>query len=410
MTTTSRHPTAQPASPTSATPRPHRLARLHWSLIAEPTDPVAQLARAVLGPEAALDLARDGSATDVLEHLGERLPAEPSDPSGEQPMHRAQRALERWRRRLENLHIGTVLSQLEEHRIRVIVPADPDWPSTLHDLGTGTPPCLYLRGGHADDLRALLQRPALAVVGSRASTAAGEDVAASLGAGIAARGHTVISGGAYGIDSAAHRGALADGQGRTAAVLACGLDRLYPTGNARLLERLTQESVVISESPPGTAPTRWRFLARNRLIAALAGAAVVVEAAHRSGALSTARWADDLSRPVGAVPGPVTSAASAGCHRLIRERGAVLVTDAAQALELLPGGDPVADGRIQDELDLLEPADRRVLDAVPPRSRRSIDELALDIGASAADVQAALGRLHLLGMVEVSQGRARRTR
>lgn len=186
MATVSHNSTAQPTCSSSAPP--HRLARLHWSLIAEPTDPVAQLARAVLGPESALDLARDGSATDVLEHLGERLPAEPSDPSGEQPMDRAQRALERWRRRLESLHIGTVLSQLEEHRIRVIVPADSDWPGTLHDLGPGTPPCLYLRGGHAEDLRSLLQRPPLAVVGSRASTAAGEDVAASLGAGVAARG------------------------------------------------------------------------------------------------------------------------------------------------------------------------------------------------------------------------------
>src|SRR5699024_9498521 len=162
-------------------------------------------------------------------------------------------------------------------------------------------------------------------------------------------------------DAAAHRGALAADDGATVAVLAGGLDALYPRGNTRLLEQIRERHLLVSEAPPGTAPTRWRFLSRNRLIAALSHAVVVVEASWRS---------DDRSRPLGAVPGPVTSAASAGCHRLIRECGAVLITEPSELLDLLPGGPAAGESSyaIQDELDLLSPADRRVLDAVPPRS------------------------------------------
>src|SRR5699024_8790366 len=157
---------------------------------------------------------------------------------------------------------------------------------------------------------------------------------------------------------------------------------------------------------------RWRFLARNRLIAALSQAAVVVEASWRSGALSTARLADQLSRPVGAVPGPVTSAASAGSHRLIRERGAVLVTEPADLLDLLPGGPAAGEGgfAVQDQLDLLTPADRRVLDAVPPRSSLTEARIADEIGFRTEEVDAALARLELLGLVIRAGQRARRAR
>ena len=175
-------------------------------------------------------------------------------------------------------------------------------------------------------------RRAIAIVGSRSSTAYGEHVAATLSAGVADAGWTVVSGGAYGIDARVHRAALA-ADGATVAVMAGGVDRLYPLGNADLLARVLETGAIVAEQPPGFPPHRSRFLTRNRIIAA-AAATVVVEAAHRSGALSTAHHAAELGRPVGAVPGPVTSASSAGCHRLIRN-GAVCVTSPDDVLEMV---------------------------------------------------------------------------
>lgn len=392
--------------PDRRSPRGERRARLIWSLIAEPSDPLAQLLRTALGPVDSLSMARSGGVRDLLAALGGRLPADPSEPGRADPPARAERALARWRRRLASTDVAEIMGAALEHRLRLLVPGDDDWPERLGDLETGTPPCLWARGD--GEIGPILEADPIALVGSRASTSYGEDCAADLAHGIALTGRTVLSGGAYGIDAAAHRGALAAGTGATVAVLAGGLDSLYPRGNAPLLEQIATEHLLISEAPPGTAPTRWRFLARNRLIAALTGATVVIEAAWRSGALSTARWADDLSRPVGAVPGPVTSAASAGCHRLIRERGAVLITDVPSALDLLPGGPAAAEHTVQDELDLLSPSDRRVLDAVPPRSRRRVQVLADDIGFTVAETQAALARAELLGLVETRDGWARR--
>ena len=178
------------------------------------------------------------------------------------------------------------------------------------------------------------RRRAVAVVGARACTVYGEHVAGDLAAGLGDRGWTVVSGGAYGIDAAAHRGSLAV-DAPTVAVLACGVDVAYPAAHDGLLRSVRAMGVVVSELPPGARPTRRRFLDRNRVIAALGRGTVVVEAALRSGALNTAGHADELSRTVMAVPGPVTSAASAGCHELLRARGAALVTDAADVLDLV---------------------------------------------------------------------------
>lgn len=392
------------------TPPDERRARMTWSLVAEPQDALALLARARLGPSAALELALDGSARELLARLGDQLPGDPAEPGPSAPLARAERALARWRGRLAGLDLDAVLEDADRRRLRVIIPGDPEWPDGLDDLQETAPHCLWLLGpGRLDELAG---PRTVALVGSRASTPYGEDTAGSFAAELASRHCPVISGGAYGIDAAAHRGALAARDGDTLAVLAGGLDRLYPRGNTELLERIAREHLLVSEAPPGTAPTRWRFLSRNRLIAALARAVVVVEASWRSGALSTARHADELSRPVGAVPGPVTSAASAGCHRLVRERGAVLVTEPAEVVDLLPGGDAAGEGRHahQDELDLLSPADRRVLDAVPPRSSRPLPLLADDIGFEERELRAALARLELLGLVAVQGDRARRPR
>lgn len=397
------HETADPAVQ-------ERIARVTWSVIAEPSDAVAMLLRSRVGPVTALEIARCATDTELLGALGHQLPADPAEPGPQAAGPRARRALERWRARLAGTDPEQLLDAAEQRGIRVITPADDEWPAGLLDLEATAPHCLWLRGsGHLDDL---LEVRHVALVGSRASTPYGEDTAGMLAAAFAAQGGTVVSGGAYGIDAAAHRGALAAPDGATLAVLAGGLDALYPRGNTALLEQIRDHHLLVSEAPPGTAPTRWRFLSRNRLIAALSQAVIVVEASWRSGALSTARHADELSRPVGAVPGPITSAASAGCHRIVRERGAVLITEPADVLDLLPGGPAGGEGSyaVQDELDLLTPSDRRVLDAVPPRSAIAGDRLAAEIGFAEAEITAALGRLELLGHVQRAGVRVRRAR
>ncbi|WP_345714361.1 DNA-processing protein DprA, partial [Kineococcus glutinatus] len=314
---------------------------------------------------------------------------------------------QRWRTRLPAVDPGADLAALHRVGGRLLVPGDPGWPAGLGDLDTtaggdgrplAAPMCLWVRGP-AD-----LSTPAAAVVGSRAATGYGEAVAADLGAGLAERGVTVWSGGALGVDAAAHRGCLAV-EGTTVVVLACGVDRAYPRTNAPLLARALRRGALVSEVPPGTGPTRWRFLERNRLLAAATRATVVVEAAWRSGALATADRAERLLRPVGAVPGPVTSAASAGCHRLLRERGAVCVTDAAEAAELVGAAGehlPAAPVATAGPLDELTGADRRVVEVLPRRRPLPTEALArAGVGVVPA-TQAALGRLQLAGWAEAA--------
>ena len=235
----------------------------------------------------------------------------------------------------------------------------------------------------------------------------------------------MVSGGALGIDAAAHAGALAarslkEGGGGTVAFLAGGLDDYYPRANAALLTRVRNEGGLFSEAPIGTRPTRWRFLSRNRLIAAASDATIVIEAAWRSGALSTAAHADSLSLPVGAVPGPVTSAESSGCHRLIAERGAQLVSR-VEDVELMISGGPgysatvglpensASPGTLPLDVDLLGPVDRLVFDGIPRFSAIGVGELASLCALDPEQVAASLTRIELLGLVQVSRGRVRRT-
>jgi DNA processing protein len=221
----------------------------------------------------------------------------------------------------------------------------------------------------------------------------------------------VVSGAAYGIDGAAHRAALAAG-GPTIAVLAGGIDRAYPRGHEQLITRIAEEGLVVSETPPGSTPTRWRFIERNRLIAALGRATVVVEAAHRSGALGTAARADKLSLPVAAVPGPVTSAASYGCHRLLRN-GAICVTSADELAELCgPIGEYFADELpiLRLAQDGLDTQDLRVLDAMPLGTRVALSILVKRAGLEAESILGALGRLELRGLVVRDGGGWRQAR
>ncbi|MGV9276608.1 DNA-processing protein DprA [Streptomyces griseosporeus] len=281
--------------------------------------------------------------------------------------------------------------------VRFVAPGDPEWPGQLDDLGDARPLGLWVRGRPSLRMWALRS---VAVVGARACTEYGAHMAATLAAGLAERGWVVVSGGAYGIDGAAHRGALGAG-GATVAVLACGVDRPYPRGHTELINRIAEQGLVIGELPPGDHPTPSRFVQRNRVIAALTAGTVVVEAAHRSGSLVTARAAQRLGRHTMGVPGPATSARSAGVHELLRGE-AVLVTDAAEVVELV--GDmgelaPVRRGPVLPR-DLLEPGARRVLSALPGRRAAGAREIARGAQTTPEDALARLYELRALGYVE----------
>ncbi|HEY1117920.1 MAG TPA: DNA-processing protein DprA, partial [Acidimicrobiales bacterium] len=290
--------------------------------------------------------------------------------------------------------------------IRFIVPGDDEWPTSLSGRahagplqGRGDVPVgLWVRGPQS--LAEL--GPSVAIVGSRSATTYGDEVSSSMAATVAAAGFTVVSGAAYGVDYAAHRGAVT-ADGRTVAVLACGVDRAYPVGHRQMLDYLGEHHAVVSEAPPGSAPFRIRFLARNRIIAALARGTVVVEAAVRSGALNTASWSDRLHRTVMAVPGSVFSAPSEGVHELLRCGAASLVTGGGDVLELLsePGEHLVDTPRAPESpRDLLTVRARQVLDAVPAARAAPAASVALVAGLGLEEVEGLLQALVADGHVE----------
>ena len=243
-----------------------------------------------------------------------------------------------WQRRLapriDLAQTRRVLAETERPGMRVLIPGDAEWPAGIDALGDGAPVALWAKGNPG-----LLTGPMwdrLTITGARASTAYGEHVTTELVQSAVADSRVVFSGGAYGIDGAAHRSALASG-GATVAVFAGGLDRLYPAGHADLLTRVGMDGLLLSELPPGAAPTKWRFLQRGRLLAALSGTVLIAEAGYRSGTLHTAARAAELGRPVGAIPGPITSATSTGCHRLLRDGLATVITGYDDVRGLLDG-------------------------------------------------------------------------
>ncbi|TQE22584.1 DNA-protecting protein DprA [Streptomyces ipomoeae] len=289
------------------------------------------------------------------------------------------------------------LARAQASGARFLVPGDTEWPGQLDDLGDGRPVGLWVRGKANVRMWALRS---VAVVGARACTEYGAHMAALLGAELAERGWVVVSGGAYGVDGAAHRGVLGVG-GATVAVLACGVDRPYPRGHVQLISRIAEQGLVVGELPPGDHPTPSRFILRNRVIAALTRGTVVVEAAYRSGALVTARAAQRLGRFTMGVPGPATSALSAGVHELLRG-DAVLVSDAAEVVELVGDIGELAPDRRGPVLprDLLEPGARQVLAALPGRGAAAVDEIARGAGTTADDAVGRLYELRSLGYVE----------
>ena len=370
-----------------------RLARAALTYLAEPGDPALGALLALCEP-----------AEVVAAIKADLLPA--TGPGcGDSPASRKalERALARWRARLPGLPGDADIAAACRDGIRLVCPGDPQWPERLDELGAVRPYALWLRG--RVDLPSACRR-SVSMVGSRAATGYGAHVAGEIAADLGEQGWTIVSGGAYGIDAAAHRGAQVVGA-ITIAVLACGVDYPYPAGHAGLFADIAAAGLVISEWPPGRHPARLRFLVRNRVIAALTCGTVVVEAGGRSGALNTARHAAELGRPLMAVPGPVTSRQSAGCHRIIRDWGATCVTCAADIIEMVsPLG--IADspeapapaglrGAPRDELDL---DSARVLDALPARGAAGPSTIAVEAGVDLDTVLRCLGLLAGCGFVE----------
>lgn len=342
-------------------------ARAQWSHLAEPGDADAGRLIARLGAADALEAVISGDAGTAA----------------------GRDALARWSPRLRADDLEVALGRAARAGVRLLVPSDPAWPPGLDDLDVHAPLCLWVRGA-VDALRA----PSVALVGARAATAYGEHVTRDLASALAGDGLVIVSGAAYGIDGAAHRAALG-ADGRTVAFLAGGVERAYPAGHVRLLDEIVAHGAVASEVPCGAAPTKWRFLQRNRLIAALSRATVVVEAGWRSGSINTASHAASLGRELGAVPGPVTSAASAGTHRLLREYGAVCVTGADDVREML-GLTGTAALFSQGDRSATDDA-TRVLDALSTRSRLQPADISRRSGLEPGRVQALLGLLLLDG-------------
>jgi DNA processing protein len=374
------------------------VARMCWTCVAEPGDGAAGLLVQQLGAGCIFELfagGRDQVVRDVFA----------ADPVEARSVN-WRKSLDTWAPRLDLERILPLLHAATQLDATVLSPGDDLWPTQLDDLGVHAPIGLWVRGNPAHlrpDARSL------SLVGSRAATEYGLEAAGELAVAAVTYGLAVVSGGAYGIDAQAHRVALASG-GSTVAFMAGGIDRLYPVGNSGVFERmLSGNGTVVSEVPCGQPPTKWRFLHRNRLIAALSPATIVVEAGARSGALNTANHANALGREVGAVPGAITSASSEGCHRLIRAGEATMVSSGDEALELwrsATGGRLFVDGEVDahptllgaDDLDGMRLSDAavRVLDALRPRRGNGEAELAALAGLSIADTRAGLAELELL--------------
>ncbi|CAN5380507.1 DNA-processing protein DprA [soil metagenome] len=373
-----------------------RFARAAWSSVAEPGDGAAGVLVGALG-------ARAGLEKVISQADPKLLAAELAEVGVTSTADDWVDALKRWTPRLKSADVLLSLKQAARFGASLLVPGDEYWPTAVDDLDIHAPHVLWARG---DITRLGALHRSIALVGARAATGYGEHVTVEASSGLVDRGFAIVSGAAYGIDGIAHRSALAS-QGTTIAVLAGGLDRFYPSGHEQLLTRIVDHGVVLAEVPCGTAPTKWRFLQRNRLIAALGQATVVIEAGWRSGSINTANHALALGRPVGAVPGPVTSAASAGCHQLIRTV-ATCVTTPEEMAELAESDHPIlfeapvelpgADSAPPTPHDF-DGTRVRLLDAMADRGGRSADKIARLSGLAPDRVRAELGLLELEGLV-----------
>jgi DNA processing protein len=280
---------------------------LTWNYLVEPGDRVANKLRSSLGNRLALEklLRRDTAA--IPELTQDELSA----------------AFDRWKPRFRHNIATEMVAMAKRFDMQLLLPTDSLWPESLGDLGLFAPMLLWYRG-NPESFKSLDRT--LSVVGSRTSSSYGQQVTSDVVSCAVEAEATVVSGGALGVDAVAHRSTLAQG-GRTLSVMAGSLDNLYPAGNWDLFEKIGHSGLLLSEMAPNSKPTRWRFLQRNRIIAALGNALVVTEAGWRSGSMNTATHCAELGRRVFAVPGPITSPSSAGCNRLIRENLAELLLD-----------------------------------------------------------------------------------
>lgn len=381
------------------------LARIAWSALVEPGDGVAGALVERLGALSALRLVWSPASSTAPTNLRDAAAAVTASwlSSGglesELPRPALAAGLARWRPRMREEVIDAVLHGWSTTGALPLVPGDAWWPGGLDALGPRAPQLLWVRGRVA--AIAALSR-SVALVGARTATGYGTHVASELSSGLTDRGVAIVSGGAYGIDGAAHRAAIAAG-GTTVAVLAGGIDRLYPAGHTELLERVMREGAVVSEVPFGTAPTGFRFLQRNRVIAAVSQGTVVVEAGARSGSLNTANHAGQIGRPVGAVPGPVTSSSSAGCLELLRGI-ATAVGSAAHVIELISDGFADIDPAADLAFDVDDPRRGRILGALTTRAPRAVDRVAALSGMGVQETAAVLGLLSIEGRAERKNG------
>ncbi|MFF5918914.1 DNA-processing protein DprA [Streptomyces flavochromogenes] len=377
-------PDPRPGTPGSA-PMDERRARATLSRAVEPGD-----------EHAGRWLQRYG-ATGFLDRLLDTTPHPRGGTDADPFPGTGAKRVASWRLRATAADPARDLATIHDLDGRFLVPGDTEWPRQLDDLADARPLGLWVRG--PADLRTWALR-SVALVGARACTPYGAHTAADLATDLARKGWVVVSGAAYGIDGAAHRGALAAG-GATVAVLACGVDTPYPRGHDQLIRRIAEQGLVVGELPPESHPTPSRFILRNRVIAALTRGTVVIEAQHRSGSLVTARAAARLGRHTMGIPGPVTSALSAGVHELLRG-DAALVTDADEIVELVGDMGQLAPARRGPVLprDLLAPAAAHILEAIPARGPTPATVIARRAGTTPDDTLARLYELHSLGFVE----------
>lgn len=373
-------------------------AALAWSFLKEDQDAMAQIFITVLGLVESYQW--------LLKNIGDKTPDYPAildwlktqGVSFNLPANRQvaaiKKSLERWQLRLEVLDLGELSRRLEKDMIGIIHCEDYDWPLALSNFEI-PPPVLFFRGNR-EVLTDTEKR--VAMVGTRIPDYCGREVALNLGAELGERGYGTVSGGAYGIDTIVHQASLGVGQ-NTISVQAGGLDRFYPTQNRGLFQKIMENGAVISQYPPGAAPTRWRFLSRNRIIAAFSVATVVIQSANRSGALNTAKHARDLGKPLGAVPGDIRSPLWVGSNRLIRE-GATLISSAKDIVEMLG---PLQTDAGEEKLinnPLWGDNEKRAWEAINPRRGSSIKEIAVEIGRTITETSIALSKLEMLGKVK----------
>ena len=347
---------------------------LVWNNLVEPGDRVAISLRKTLGNKGALEKLLANDIREVSELTSSDLSS----------------AFERWLPRLQPAMTSDSIRLATKYDMKLLLPSDELWPKSLNDLGSFAPMLLWYRG-NPENFRRLGKT--ISIVGSRTCSTYGQRVTTDVVTCAIQQQAAVVSGGALGIDSVAHKAALGQ-SGHTLAVMAGSLDNLYPSGNWELFERIAHSGLLVSEMAPGSKPTRWRFLQRNRLIAALGSALVVTEAGWRSGSINTANHCVELGRRVFAIPGPITSPGSAGCNRLIRDNLAELLLDTNDLAGEL--------GWEETKLPSEEPLgsfERRALDFLTQREQTA-EKISAAAGLSRHEIALALGALQLLNLAE----------